>query len=105
MEYLEQNHPRVLYIAFIETDAFAHHMQYDFYLDAAHNIDDMISKLWAKLQSDPFYKDQTTLLITTDHGRGESDDWTSHGPKVTHADETWMAALGPDIKTLGEVKE
>lgn len=101
--YLEQNHPKVLYMAFIETDAFAHRSQYDFYLDAAHGIDSMIADLWAHLQSDPFYKDQTTLFITTDHGRGVNDDWNSHYKTIPHSNEIWFAALGPDIKPLGEV--
>lgn len=103
-EYIKQKHPQVFYLAFIDTDAFAHRWQYDFYLDAAHNIDDMIANLWAYLQSDPFYKDNTTLIITTDHGRGQNDDWNSHHVTIPHSDEIWIVAIGPDIKPLGEVK-
>ncbi|RCH54747.1 phosphoglyceromutase [Mucilaginibacter hurinus] len=104
-EYIKQNHPKVFYLAFIDTDAFAHRGQYDFYLDAAHNTDDMIADLWAQIQGDPFYKDKTTLFITTDHGRGEEADWTDHGRKVPEADQIWFAVMGPDTQPLGEIKE
>ncbi|RYZ92608.1 MAG: phosphoglyceromutase [Sphingobacteriaceae bacterium] len=103
-EYIKQNHPKVFYLAFIDTDAFAHRGQYDFYLDAARNIDDMIADLWAQIQGDPFYKDKTTLFITTDHGRGENADWTDHGSRTPNSDQIWFAVMGPDTKALGELK-
>ncbi|MEO6584009.1 MAG: alkaline phosphatase family protein [Ferruginibacter sp.] len=102
--YLMHNHPKVVYLGFNDTDAFAHQGKYDFYLDAAHYIDAMISDLWDYLQSDGFYKDQTTLFITVDHGRGEGDEWKHHNSKIKFSNETWFAALGPDTKPLGEIK-
>ena len=104
-EYLIQNHPKVLYIAFIDTDAHAHRGQYDFYLDAAHHTDAMIADLWNHLQQDPFYKDQTTLFITTDHGRGREKAWTGHHYTVPNSDEIWFAVMGPDTKPLGEIRD
>ena len=104
-DYLKQNKPRVLYLAFIDTDDFGHKGKYDLYLDAAHKSDAMIEDLWNYLQSDPFYKDQTTLLVTTDHGRGDGALWKSHKRTIPHCDEVWFAAMGPDIKPLGEIKQ
>jgi len=46
MEALENEHPRVVYIAYGETDDFAHDGSYDRYIDAAHRTDQMLSKLW-----------------------------------------------------------
>lgn len=102
--YVMANHPRMVYIDFGDNDEFAHAGKYDFYLDAAHKIDAMIADLWSYIQSDPFYKDQTALLIFPDHGRGDEDKWTSHGAKVPHANETYLMALGAGIPVLGEVK-
>ncbi|MFT3705207.1 MAG: hypothetical protein QM802_22765 [Agriterribacter sp.] len=102
--YVMANHPRVLYIDFGDNDEFAHQGKYDFYLDAAHKIDGMIADLWNAIQSDPFYKNQTSLLIFPDHGRGYEDKWTSHGAKVPHANETYLMAMGAGIPALGEVK-
>ena len=104
MDYMKQNKPRVFYLAFIDTDAFGHQGKYDLYLNAAKNTDQLISELWAYLQSDPFYKGCTTLLITTDHGRGDDASWKSHKNTIPHCDEVWLAAIGPDTKPLGEMR-
>ena len=101
-EYLMKRKPRVLYLALADTDAFGHQGKYDYYLDAGRKSDAILEDLWNYLQSDPFYKDQTTLFITTDHGRGKGRLWTSHSRSIPYCDEIWMAAIGPDIKPLGE---
>jgi hypothetical protein len=105
-EYLKKSKPRVLYLAFDETDHFAHEGQYDRYLASAHYIDGFIGTLWAWAQSQPEYKDKTTILITADHGRGNKNeaDWRDHGSKMPDADQIWIAILGPDTPGLGEVK-
>lgn len=106
MEYLKKQHPRVLFLSFDETDDFAHQGEYGAYLHGAHNADYFIQQLWQYLQTDKQYRNKTTLLITTDHGRGEAATgaWKDHGKKVTGADEIWLAALGPDTPPTGEVK-
>jgi hypothetical protein len=71
-EYLKKFAPRVLYIAFDETDDFAHGGMYDQYLMSAHAQDAMIADLWNTVQAMPQYRGKTTLLITADHGRGDS---------------------------------
>ncbi len=105
-EYLKKNKPRVLFISFDETDHFAHEGEYDHYLASAQYTDGFIKNLWDWIQSQPTYKDKTTLIITTDHGRGDttSDDWRHHGSNMQHADQIWFAFLGPDTPALGEVK-
>jgi predicted AlkP superfamily pyrophosphatase or phosphodiesterase len=106
LEYMKKHKPRVMYFAFDETDDFAHAGEYAAYLNAANYTDRFISELWQYIQSDPQYKDKTTIIISVDHGRGtNSEDWKHHGIKIANADEIWMAVLGPDNKPLGEVKE
>ncbi|MCK6618727.1 MAG: alkaline phosphatase family protein [Cyclobacteriaceae bacterium] len=105
MEYIKKNKPRVMYFAFDETDDFAHGGEYAAYLNAAHYTDRFIGELWNYLQSDAQYKDKTTIIITTDHGRGtDAENWKHHGIKIPEADQIWMAVIGPDTKPLGEVK-
>lgn len=103
--HMQRNHPRVVYIAYGETDDFAHDGRYDHYLNSAYKTDKWIGEVWDYLQSDPFYKDKTTLLITTDHGRGTSpkDEWRSHGKIFHGSPEIWMAVMGPDTPPTGEV--
>lgn len=105
-EYIKQYKPRVLYMAFDETDDMAHEGNYRFYLDRAKQEDGYIRSLWEMLQADPFYKNNTTLLITCDHGRGEvpMEAWRSHGADVKGSEATWFAVIGPDTAPTGEVK-
>jgi hypothetical protein len=64
----------------------------------------MIEDLWKFMQNDPFYKDQTTFIITEDHGRGYEDNWQHHYYSVAHSNEIFFAVMGPDTKPLGEIK-
>ena len=104
-EYITLHHPSVLFLGLGETDEFAHAGRYDLYLQHAADIDRMISDLWYMLQTDPFYKDSTTLLITTDHGRGRKPNkWTTHGFWAGGSGDIWMAVMGPDIEPAGELR-
>lgn len=105
LEYMKKNRPRVMYFAFDETDDFAHAGEYGAYLNAAHYTDRFIEELWDFIQSDPSYKNKTTVILTCDHGRGPGlEDWKHHGQKIAEADQIWFAILGPDTQNMGEVK-
>ncbi len=116
MEALEHRSARVTYIALGETDDFAHDGSYDRYIDAAHRADLMLGRLWQQLQADRYYRDRTTLLISTDHGRGNTPDgWPHHASPaataklgisdapegVSGSDEIWLAAIGPAVQSSG----
>jgi hypothetical protein len=104
-EYLRAHHPSVMYLGFGETDECAHGGRYDLYLQQAADIDRMIADLWYEVQTDPYYKDSTTFLITTDHGRGwKPNKWTTHGFWAEGSGDIWMAVLGPDIQAEGEIR-
>jgi hypothetical protein len=106
LEYMKRKHPRVVHIAYGETDDFAHDGHYDQYLKSAHQTDAMIAQLWQFVQSDPFYARKTTFIITSDHGRGDTpkDAWKHHGAEHAGSDAVWFAVIGPDTPALGEVK-
>jgi hypothetical protein len=102
-DVLVRTSPRVLYVNFGETDEWAHAMRYDRYLDALHNVDAFLRALWEAAQAMPEFRGATTLLVTTDHGRGVgAKTWTSHGEKIPESKETWFIAMGPDTPALGE---
>jgi hypothetical protein len=66
----------------------------------------MIASLWYYLQTDPFYKNNSIVVITTDHGRGNKPTtWHSHSMLRGGSSETWMALLGRDIDAIGEMQE
>ena len=104
IEYLQKFKPRVLYIAFGETDDWAHERRYDRYLDYIHVFDNYLKRLWALLQSMDEYRENTTLIITTDHGRGhDPKEWVEHGAGLAGSEAIWIAIIGPDVPRLGEV--
>jgi hypothetical protein len=106
-EYLKKNKPKILYISYGETDDFAHDGRYDEYLKSANRTDQFIRDLWVWTQSNPAYKDKTTFLITTDHGRGTvpKETWKNHGDEIAGADQIWFAVIGPDTPPQGEQKK
>ena len=103
LEYVVKARPRAFYLAFAETDEWAHEIRYDHYLHAAHNVDRFIGRLWETVQRLPQYRGKTTFIITTDHGRGAGGKaWGSHGENVDGAENIWIAIVGPDTPPLGE---
>ena len=105
-EYIRQHKPRVVFLGLGQTDDFAHSSRYDLYLQQASLVDKMISDLWYYVQTDPFYKDNTEFIITTDHGRGrKAASWHTHNTFTPGSGETWLAMLGPGTLPLGEIKE
>jgi len=105
-EYIKNNKPRVVVIGFGEADDFAHQKRYDLYLQQANQVDQMIGELWNVVQTTDGYKDNTSFIITTDHGRGNNPKhWSGHGFFITGSSQTWLAMMGPHIDPLGERKE
>ena len=117
LEALRSDRPRVVYISYGETDDFAHEGKYGEYLDAAHRFDRFLQELWEFVQSDRAYADRTTLLITTDHGRGEQplENWQHHSSAkatrrqdpesngIAGSEQIWFAALGDGIAMRGSI--
>ena len=98
-----QHQPRVLFVGYGETDNWAHAGRYDLVLHSAHLFDHFVAELWERLQALPAYRDRTTFIITTDHGRGSGPtEWKEHGKEQKGSENIWIAVLGPDTPPLGE---
>jgi hypothetical protein len=105
LEHLKAEKPRVLYLSLGETDDWAHAGRYDLYLDAAAVADDQLRRLWGTLQSMDDYQGKTSLVIATDHGRGDGPvGWKSHSVDIEGANRMWLAVMGPDTPARGVVK-
>lgn len=106
-EYMKLKKPRLMFFGLGDTDEFAHGGMYDLYLDAAQHADEWIRQIWNYIQSTPGYANKTTLIITTDHGRGsaEGGNWKHHGSKIDGSNQMWIAMIGPSIPALGESKQ
>ena len=104
LEYMKKVKPRVMYFAFDETDDFAHAGEYAAYLNSAHYTDRFIEELWNFIQADPAYKNKTTMILTATMAGANAEDWKHHGQKINAADQIWMAVIGPDTPSKGELK-
>jgi len=104
LEYLKNKKPKGLYIAYGETDEWAHAGHYKDYLNAAHQWDKWLQEIWSYTQSNAEYKNRTALLITVDHGRGFNDEWTKHGRTIAGAEAIWFVIVAPGVAAKGEIK-
>ncbi|HEY6823563.1 MAG TPA: alkaline phosphatase family protein, partial [Steroidobacteraceae bacterium] len=103
LDSFAKQQPRVLFVGYGETDNWAHAGRYDLLLHSAHSFDGYVRELWERLQALPAYRDSTTFIITTDHGRGSGPvDWKEHGVEQKGSENIWIAVLGPDTAALGE---
>ncbi len=104
LEYLKARHPRLLYIALGESDDWAHARRYDRLLDYISVLDGYLRTLWETVQSLDGYRGRTTLIVTTDHGRGTTpSDWVDHDEGVEGSADIWIAVFGPDTPHRGEL--
>jgi hypothetical protein len=103
MDSFAKAQPRVLFVGYGETDNWGHMGRYDLLLHAAHSFDHYVEQLWNTLQSMPAYRDQTTFILTADHGRGSGPvEWKEHGVEQKGSENIWIAVMGPDTAPLGE---
>lgn len=105
-EYILAHHPQLVHIGLSGTDTYGHRRRYDDYLYQANLADKIIGQLWQLVQSSTFYRNRTTFIITTDHGRGStSKNWYKHGLLVKGSSQTWLALLGNGVRKFGEYKQ
>ena len=106
IEYLRRVKPRLLYIAFDETDDWAHSKRYDRVLESIQYVDRCLERLWSTLEQMPEYRGNTSIVITADHGRGSTlADWHGHGATVAGAEFIWAAVAGPKTPARGELAD
>jgi hypothetical protein len=106
LEYLKKHHPRVMWIGLGQSDDWAHARRYDLVLDYLHIADGMLEELWRTLQSMDAYRGRTTLIVTTDHGRGRTPaDWAEHDAGIQGCQDIFIAILGPHTPATGEARD
>ena len=93
-------HPKLVLVNFPMTDKEAHSDSWDGYIASLRNADSLIYLLYNKIQSDPYYKDNFTMLITNDHGR-HTDDYTNHGCDCDGCEHIMLLAIGENFKANG----
>jgi hypothetical protein len=98
IEVMKKDQPDIVFINFGYTDHIAHVSgEINNYHAAIKNTDEQMWKLWNAIQSDPHYRDSTTVFFTNDHGR-HSHDFQNHGDHCEGCEHTMLLVLGPDVK-------
>ena len=64
MEHMKTSRPKVLYIAYGETDEWAHAGRYRDYLNAAHQVDKWLEELWSFVQTNPPLKTSPAAVVS-----------------------------------------
>jgi len=98
---MQNHHPKLLLVNFREPDFSGHSGNWSAYLSGILKTDEYVHDIWQLIQNDPFYKDNTTLFITNDHGRhldGISDGFISHGDNCEGCRHINLYSFGPDFK-------
>jgi len=101
-EVMDRDRPVLVMVNFGMTDRMGHSGSWSAYANAIMDADTLIYYLWLKIQDDAKYRDTTTLIVTTDHGRhldGVKTGFQDHGDDCEGCRHLWLLGIGPDIKS------
>jgi hypothetical protein len=100
--YLANHRPRFLYVSLLDSDELGHRDEYRDYADSLLQYDEWITELRNTLAQMGEYGENTSIVLTTDHGRGRGWFWTSHGKSLPSAFRTWAVVIpSPRLRAAG----
>jgi len=94
--------PSLIFLTLHDIDV-AHSGAYSLYLEGIRRTDRLCAEMWTEIQTNPEYKDKTTLFIMPDFGRDGDNDpggngFQHHRTGSASARTTWMMTLGPAVR-------
>jgi hypothetical protein len=94
--------PSLLWLTLHDID-IAHAGAFSLYLEGIQRSDRLCAEIWRGIQSEPEYKDRTTLYILPDFGRDYDEDAGGNGFQHHRTGDalsrtTWMLVLGPGVR-------
>lgn len=101
VDHLREHDTRLVWMALGDADEWAHEGELERYLEAAKGSDTALTQLVSTLAARGVW-DDTTLIVTTDHGRGLGPFWESHS-RWDAARDVWLVASGPEVVRAGRV--
>ena len=101
-QLMRQVAPSLLWITLHDID-IAHAGAFSLYIDGIRRSDRLCAEIWKTIQSEPEYKDKTTMFILPDFGRDADEDAGGNGFQHHRTGDvlsrsTWMLAMGPGIR-------
>ncbi|GEM_PF-1725519 len=86
--------PRLLYVSLNDTDDYAHLGERENYEAALKGYDQWLVDFQKRLEKLELYKNNTLVILASDHGRGEGDQWQRHNSNLETAKNTYLTLIG-----------
>jgi hypothetical protein len=107
---IDTYHPKLILVNFAQVDQIGHTNNWPGYLAALTQVDNLILQLWNKIQSDNFYKNNTTLFVLNDHGRHDDSHggFQNHGDNCDGCRHIMLLAIGKNVNAgsiISDAKE
>jgi len=100
-EVMREFSPRLILVNFWDMDV-AHWGSYSLYLGAITRTDRLTGMLWEEIQSNPSYKDRTTLLVLPELGRdgdrNTANGFLNHRSGDASCRNMWLLAMGAGVR-------
>jgi predicted AlkP superfamily pyrophosphatase or phosphodiesterase len=96
IDVMNTYHPRLILVNFPTTDTKGHSGVWSDYVNTLTNADRLVYQIWQKIQNDPFYKNNTTIFVTNDHGR-HNNNFKDHGDNCEGCEHIMLLAIGKYI--------
>ncbi len=101
LSIIDEYHPSLVMINFKDVDQKGHTGVWGDYTSAIQTVDSLVYSICQKILQDPFYQDETTIFITTDHGRhldGIANGFVGHGDSCLGCRNIFLLVIGPNVK-------
>jgi len=100
LDIMHDEHPQFMLVYFADVDHAGHENDWNGYLEAIETADACVGTLWSAIQADDFYRDNTTMMVTNDHGRHDDahGGFSGHGDSCDGCRHIMMLAIGPNIQ-------
>jgi hypothetical protein len=97
LAHLKTTWPPLLWVALLDTDEWAHRDDRKRTNEALADSDRYLAELLQLLKNAPTEQRRpTTILISTDHGRGPGEEWPHHGSR-NGSERVFIIAHGPQV--------
>jgi hypothetical protein len=98
---MDTHHPQYLWVYLADVDSRGHSGNWANYTSAIRKADSAVAVIWDAIQTDSLYANNTTLLVTNDHGRHDDahGGFSGHGDGCDGCRQIMFLALGPRIRT------
>ncbi|MEP2531353.1 hypothetical protein [Shimia sp.] len=101
MARFREDPPKLLYIGLEETDLVGHLDKYESYMRLLREYDAYLRTLVDEVDRLNAQGHRTTLIVTTDHARGNGDEWGEHSWDVAGTEHLWLMAYGHGVTAQG----